>query len=377
MMLDNLTTPAPKMDDPKDGRNEMDLTDQGWGIPLQAFVCEACDWAFLVPAGDGAARCPHCSQGRLTRFESPQQINSPELLIDFSVSSARLEAAIRQFAQGIPFAPQDLSGEQLRKRLTRLFLPMWLVDSPVKANWKAEAGFDYQVVSHQEKYEQNRGAWSSQQVQETRIRWAPRLGRLDRSYLNLAAPALEQHAQLQAQLGLFDLKQARPYQPEKVAHSFVRLPNRSNLDAWNDVKPTLQSAAAEECRQASAADHIRQFSWQPNFGTPNWTLLLLPVYSSYYLDDEGVAQQVLIHGQTGVVNGDRRASLKRASKTTVGLLITAIVLFVIGLLLATAGALLPPALALGFAGIGLAFLLGFGSLTPLAVVWWFNRNQKG
>ena len=367
MMFDLQTQSTPEMENPKDA--------PGWGSALQALACQACGWSFL--AAEGAQRCPHCYQNRLGRFESEQQPNPPELLIDFSAPSARLDGAIRQFAQGIPFAPLDLNGENLRKRLTRLFLPMWLVDSPVKASWKAEAGFDYQVVSHQEKYEQNRGAWLSQQVQETRIRWEPRLGRLDRSYLNLAAPALEQHAQLQAQLGSFDFKQAKPYSPEKIGRAYVRLPDRSTKDAWNDVQPVLKSAAAEECRQASAADHIRQFSWQPVFEPPNWTLLLQPVYSSYYLDDEGLPRQVLIHGQTGVVHGDRRASLQRATKTTVGLLIAAVVLFVIGLLLATAGAVLPPALAIGLVGIGLAFLLGVGSLTPLVMVWWFNRDRAG
>jgi len=347
----------------------------GWGSPLQSLACQACGWSFLT--AEDAGRCPHCYQGSLSRFESEQPPSPPELRIDFSVPSTRLDGAINQFAQGIPFAPQDLNSENLRKRLTRLFLPMWLVDSQAKANWKAEAGFDYQVVSHQEKFEQNRGAWSSQQVQETRIRWEPRLGRLDRSYLNLAAPALEQHAQLQAQLGSFDLKQARAYQPEGIGRTFIRLPDRSTKDAWVDIQPVLQSAAAEECRRASAANHIRQFSWQPVFEPPHWTLLLLPVYSSFYLDDEGVARPLLIHGQTGAVHGDRRASLKRASKTTVGLMIAAVVLFVIGLLLATVGAVLPPALALGLVGIGLAFLLGVGSLTPLVMVWWFNRNQRG
>ncbi len=356
---------------------EIAQTTQDWGVSMQALVCEKCNWAYLVAEGEGTTRCPHCANDRLSSFENSQAIHPPELLIDFSVPAARLDAAIDRFGEGIPFSPQDLNGEQLRKRLTRLFLPMWLVDSQVKANWKAEAGFDYQVVSHQERYEQNRSIWSSQKVQETRIRWEPRLGRLEREYLNVAAPALEEYAQLQARLGSFDLKQARPYQPEGVAHSFVRLPDRSNVDAWIDVQPTLQSAAAEECRQACAADHIRQFSWQPAFEPPNWTLLLLPVFASYYMDDHGLIQQVLIHGQTGVIHGDRRASLKKASRITVGLLIASVVLFVIGLLLATAGAVLPPALALGLAGVGLAFLLGISSLAPLAVVWWFNRNQVG
>ena len=73
-------------------------------------------------------------------------------------------------------------------------VPVWLVDGEVQAEWRAEAGYHYQVVSHQDRYEDRRGGWSSREVKETRTRWEPRLGRLKRAYQNLRAPALEEQA---------------------------------------------------------------------------------------------------------------------------------------------------------------------------------------
>ena len=84
------------------------------------------------------------------------------------------------------------------------------------------------------------------------------------------------------------------------------------LNTSSDVEPALKSAAGEECRQAAGADYIRSFSWQPDFSNQNWTLLLMPVVSSYYIDDARIPQPVLFNGQDRATYGSRRASLKRA-----------------------------------------------------------------
>ena len=86
------------------------------------------------------------------------------------------------FSQGIPYPPADLSPENLQQRLQRLFIPAWLVDASALASWQAEAGFNYEVVSHQEKYSDTQGGWRTQEVKEPRVRWEPRLGKLERTY---------------------------------------------------------------------------------------------------------------------------------------------------------------------------------------------------
>jgi hypothetical protein len=356
---------------------------EAWGTGLTQLVCERCDWTFLASASSIGKSCPHCHRAALTALEnagaeqtaSTTGLPSPELVIPFNLTPGVLESSIQSFAKEIPFAPDDLTAPQLRSRLQAVYLPMWLVDSEVQATWQAEAGFNYEVVSHQEKYEENRGGWSTRQVNETKTRWEPRLGRLQRSYQNISAPALEEHRQLQAQLGPFELSHAQPYQLEAIQSALLRLPDRATQDAWTDAKPAFQEAAVEECRLAACADYLRHFSWQAEFQKQNWTLLLLPVYSTYYLDDENRPQPVLLHGQSGKISGLRRASSKRAQRTTITLLVIAAVLFLISLAVTTAAIFLPPALAIGVLGIVAALLVGLGGLIPLATVWWFNRGQ--
>jgi hypothetical protein len=252
---------------------------------------------------------------------------------------------------------------------------MWLVDSEVEAIWQAETGFNYEVVSHQDSFDQNRAGWVSREVTETRIRWEPRTGRLARPYQNIVAPALEEHHRLTQQVGRYELKQAQPYQPGAVADSFVRLPNRPPADAWPEAIPPIRAAASEECRRACRADHLREFRWSAQYANQNWTLLLLPIYATYYLDDQDRYQPVLIHGQTGRLQAPRRSSMRRARQVAFIILAVAGALFLLSLIVAAAGlALAPPLLVLGVIGLVIALGLGLLAITPIVIVWQFNRT---
>ena len=105
--------------------------------------------------------------------------------------------------------PATLRAATLQSRLQKLYLPRWLVDGDVQAEWQADAGFDYQVVSHQDRFDETKGDWQSEQLTETRVRWEPRLGRLQRHYDNVAAPAIEEDGALQKAIGDYDLQTSR------------------------------------------------------------------------------------------------------------------------------------------------------------------------
>jgi hypothetical protein len=328
-------------------------------------------------------RCPHCFAAALTFVPEPQgglaeklaYTSPPELVLPFSLSPERLSQAIATFARGIPFAPPDLNPKSLAARMKRVFLPQWLVDASLRATWQADMGFNYEVVSHQDRFSDSGGGWRSQEVKETRIRWEPRLGQLERVFPNLTAPALETHARLRGLVGDFDPATAQPYQSQMASTSFVRLPDRSPEDAWPDVLPGLQAAAALQCQQACSADHQRDFRWQPEITGRNWTLLLRPLYTTYYLDDHNQPQPVIINGQTGQASGVRRSSMKRAQRTALIILVIAVVLFAISAILALAGIAVPPLLPLGGVGVLMAVLVALGAVIPLALVWQYNRSQ--
>jgi hypothetical protein len=352
-----------------------------WGREYAAAVCEDCDWSFLIFPDLQTIYCPHCYQSTLKTIpegddrELPYN-RAPELVVPFQVTPELLDDSINKFASKIPFAPKDLTSQNLRSRLCRLFLPMWLVDAEVQARWWAEVGYDYKVVSHQAHYDDHQGGWSSREIEEGRIRWEPRLGRLERHYHNISTPALEEDMVIKQEMGAFKLGEAVEYQDKEIENSFVRLPNRDTKDAWVEATPAIQTAAAEECRQAAGADHIRQFSWKPQYSNTNWTLMLFPLYTTYYLDAEKVAQPVFIHGQTGQIRGVRRASMKRGQRVSLIILVIAVLIFLLSIILAVASVVLPILLVIGVFGFAIALLTAAGAVVPIALVWQFNHTQK-
>jgi hypothetical protein len=376
---------------------------EGWGMSLRAAVCENCDWSYLLPAGCSLPDCPHCFQAALAPLsdavEALPTVPPPEFVIPFALSDETLTRRVEAFARGIPFPPADLNAEALRSWLQAIFLPTWLVDAEVEALWEAEVGFTYQVVSHEEHYDDGRQGWVTRQVEETRIRWEPRVGRLHRTYHNVPAAALEEDAVLRERLGDWDEAAMEPYHSRFLHYgrndggdgrndghggrndgggdeaTMVSLPDRTPEDAWSAALPTVRKRAAEECRQAADADHLRQFRWKPTSVKRNWTMLLVPLYTTTYEDDEGQARVLLIHGQTGQIDGERRASTKRARRTALVIGIVALVMLGISLAVAATGLIVPPLAVVGGLGGLVALLVGAGALVPIVRVWLFNRRQ--
>jgi hypothetical protein len=350
-----------------------------WQLDLETAICEHCQWRMLVPSQCPPEVCPNCCHGPLALIpgglpEMPYPY-PPELAAPFEVTKQGLEEAVRGFASGIPFAPKDLNPAKLQARLRPVYLPMWLVDSSVTALWKAEAAYKYEVISHQEFYDGDRGRWTTREVKEPRLRWEPRLGRLKREYQNVLIPAVDDYERMQKLLGGFSLKQVLPYNPERVQQACIRLPDNTPQEIWNEAATAFQKTASGECQQACEADQIRQFRWKASFTRPNWTLLLLPVYASHYQDDQGQIHPVIFHGQTGKAVGKGRSSSKQASRTSLELFAAGAVLLALGLLLESINAsnqmlniISMSVLLIGMAGI-------IASAVPHIIVWDFNRRQ--
>ncbi len=359
--------------------DEISLLPAAWGRLMKLAVCEHCDWQFIFQGGQPLPFCPHCYHQSLVDLsqESGQQIDlyEPELILPLGFQSSQIQLIFQTFTGGNWFPPIDLSVKNLVCRSTLLYLPIWLVDSAVKATWKAEAGFNYQVLSHQDRFDDNRGGWSSQEVTETRIRWEARAGQLQRIYQNHTSPALNEHSALMQKVGLFDLSSAKPYDrmvlPEKGWSAC--LPNRSTTDSWSDAHLGFQASAAKECQMACQADALRNFAWEPEFSDQKWTLLLVPVFSTFYKDDEGKPQALLVNGQSGKLWGVKRASIQRARKTSFLLLAGAACIFIVSLLLSLAAVIFPPSLIMGVIGFLFSLVVGLLALVPFVVVWKTNQ----
>ncbi|MCL4265158.1 MAG: hypothetical protein KJ069_18220 [Anaerolineae bacterium] len=349
-----------------------------WQTDVALAGCEQCDWLYMLPPSRLPERCPHCGAAALAALDEttnkPVYTHPPELVLPFQVDPRQAQQKLLAFAKGTWFAPADLQGEKLNGRLQPLYLPLWLVDADVQAEWQAEMGFDYQVVSHQEEFQNNQ--WRTRQVKETRIRWEPRVGTLHRHYDNRVAPALEEQAAIEKKVGRFDRQEARPYQPDALTHAFARLPNRPPDDAWPDAQLALMQAAGEECQQAAAANHIRQYHWQPHFANTHWTQLLYPIYTTYYTDDDGKTHTLTIHGQTGRLAGRRLASMKKARRWSLLIGAVAAALFIVSFILLLAGLVYEVALAMAGLLFVVAVVTAVAAFIPILIAWYLNHHSQ-
>ncbi|MDM8530575.1 hypothetical protein QUF63_05340 [Anaerolineales bacterium HSG25] len=356
-----------------DSSNNLDAV---WGTDIEMVSCEVCYRSYLLPATDSQQNCPYCNgilvslSASTDNDENQLELSySPELCVPFAVDPDSLKKTLNSFVGSGWFPPGDLTSKNLRKRIQPLYMPRWLVDSEVQATWQAEVGFNYKAITHQDKFDDATGGWKSRQIKETRVRWEPRVGKLQRSYDNVSAPALEQHELPTSQ---YDLKSARPYKPAMLRQSLVMLPNRSPEDAWSEALPEFQSRAQKECRRACQVKHFRDFRWQAEYTQHNWTLLLLPLYVTYYLDDDKTPQPVFVHGQTGQLHSVHHASMKKAWRVT-GLIVgIATIIFVLSMLVGFFSVVLPPLAMIAMLGLFASMLVGLGAILPLSVAW-FNR----
>jgi hypothetical protein len=257
-----------------------------------------------------------------------------------------------------------------------MYLPYWLVDCDIKAEWEIEAGYEYEVISHREQYHQHQGGWQTERVTEQRVRWEPRLGHLNRRYHNIPVPALEDHRAISSLLGEFDHSDTIPYEVDLEQKTPIRLPDRNPEDAWGEAKPILQACAAEDCRQAAGADKQRNFRWRPEYRSQSWTLLLQPIYATYYRDDNNKQIPIYINGQSGQITGNRWSSMRRGKRASIWILGAAILLFLISIISGVVSLFAPPILPIAIVCFIAATLIALTSLIPIMIVWQYNRAQR-
>jgi hypothetical protein len=234
-------------------------------------------------------------------------------------------------------------------------------------------GYDYQVASSQEVF--HSGSWTTRRRTETRIRWEPRVGTVERSYQNLSVPALEEYASIQGGLGKFELEEASDYSSTKLEGASIRVPSLVPEAAWPLAKSGFDRLIARDCQIASDAQHVDEFIIKADYQNLNWTQLLLPVYTTAYRDESGKVYPILVHGQNGTILGIRRASQQQARIWSFGLAAVALVCFLLGLLLAAATTLLPLLGIISLLFFGGALFAGILAPIPAFWAWNFNRAQ--
>ncbi len=344
-----------------------------WGAALHPMGCPACKRAYLGEEAWAGQTCPLCARAKLQPQPVLLRPEAPELLTPFRYKLSDVRPSLERFVNEVWLRSDDFDTEKLLQRAVPIYWPAWLVDSEVIGDWQAEAGFDYQVKSSQETYA--KGGWSTRELVEQRIRWEPRLGQIRRFYNNVVSPALSEQKRLLKSTGSYRFDQAAAYQPEQAKGTLLWVPDLPPESAWPLAQTQLEEAAANECQQACGAQHIRNFRLRAEYESLRWTQQLLPLFVTWYTDDEGQPRVVYINGQSGIVGGVRLASQKKGWKLAGMILLAAVLALAAAIFFAALGVLFPPSTVLGgFLGI-VAMLIACTAIVPAAWPWQWNRSQ--
>ena len=344
-----------------------------WAQGLKTAGCPSCRQAFLIPDGGAGRLCPNCAQDHLAPQPARLRMEPPELVIPSQLQSAHLQSILSEFIRPVWLKPDDFTAANLYARLVKVYWPMWLVDSDITGAWQAEVGYDYQVKSSQEHY--NNGEWRSREVNETRIRWEPRIGSLVRRYNNISAPAISYHERRIKEVGSYSHEAAVSFELPHVGDSVIQLPDHPPESAWPMARSGLDQAAGIECQQAAGGQHIRNFQIEAQYDQVNWSQMLLPLYATYYSDDEGRRHPILINAQTGKTNGMRIASRKKGWLYGGILAGASLILLLLALLLFLLLAVFPPGGAIAAVLAFLAIALGAAAVAVILWPWQWNQRQ--
>lgn len=346
-----------------------------WHTEHQPAGCPHCRRTFLVPPDQTETTCPFCRQANLEKQPVRMRPAEPERMLPFQVGKVKLSTIYEQFISGIWIKPEDFSADRLLERTIPIFWPLWLVDCDISGHWQMEAGFDYQVQSTKESF--SGGEWQSRKQIENRVRWEPRLGKLKTRVDNVHVPALEEHRNREKMTGSYHLERAHSFMPDELGNALLEVPDLPPEDAWPLARPQVDKTAAHICAKAAGAQHQRNFAIKGDYQNLNWTQFLLPLYATYYRDDEGQTQVVIVNGETGKINGPRLASPKRGLKIAGIIAAGAGLLFVLALVGLLLTMVFPPAgIIAAFLGI-LGFATGIAAIIPAVWPGQWNRKQEG
>ena len=350
-------------------------TENVWGTDRIPMGCPHCQRVFLIPLQVGEPTCPLCHQGTLQSQDVRMRPAEPENLLPFRITRTDLGQIYDTFISPVWLKPQDLMTERLLKRTQAVFWPLWLVDTRVSGHWQMEAGFDYQVQSTKETY--SNGQWESRKQIEDRIRWEPRLGKLTTQVENVAVPALEEHENRQELTGGYHHEAAQAFSQQVLGDTVLELPDLPPEDAWPTAVPLIKNRLAGICASAAEAQHQRNFAVKASYHDQHWTQYLLPLFTTYYLDDDSQPNILMVNGETGTVQGPRMASQKKGNRIALILAAVSIIVFLLALFSFLLTTVFPPAAliaaVLGFLGL----ITGGAALVPLIWPAQWNRKQRG
>ncbi|TYB83146.1 TFIIB-type zinc finger domain-containing protein [Maritimibacter fusiformis] len=286
----------------------------------RVLSCPNCGAQVEFDANTHAAECPFCATPVVTDTGTHRHIK-PRGLLPFALQEREARAAMTDWLGRLWFAPNGLK-EYARKgrKMQGIYVPFWTFDADTKSSYRGERGTVYYVT----KTVMRDG--KQVQVQEQRIRWSPRSGRVARFFddvLVLASKSLPKR--FTDGLQPWDLAALEPYRPEYLAGYRAEGYTVELPEGYDQARLYMDQIILRDVKFDIGGDRQRVHSVDTTISDVTFKHILLPVWLAAY-KYRGKTYRFVVNGRSGKVQGERPWSgWKIAFAVIAGLIVAGIV----------------------------------------------------
>ena len=338
----------------------LDQSERGWGVERKSIQCESCNAVLSARAGELSTTCPFCGSNRVVGHTALHDSIRPGYLVPSTVDEQRCTTVVKEWLGKGWMHPSTLRRVDAIGRFTGAYLPFWVFDARIEAQWRAEVGHE------KERRQYRDGKWET----ETVIEWRWENGQVHVPIDNLLICGTDKVSTvLLERLYPYELDKLTVYDAGYLAGWQAQAHDIQLKPAWEVGKQRMREQAKDACYRDIPSTHVRNFSVTADFEDERWRYVLLPAYLATYAFDKET-YHVMVNGQTGTVTGQKPVAWLRvwlaialalAPGTLGGLLGLVLLAFGVGVVV------LPIAFILFVAGLIIAIYIYKRSVDSLSV----------
>lgn len=294
-------------------------------LATQLVTCPQCGAETQLRDGVVADACAFCATSLVSVDAHAGRLIRPRALVPFGLTRNAAQERFRAWIGGLWFAPNALkttvrSAEGVRG----VYLPCWTFDARTSSGYQGSRGIDRQVA---EQRRDSNGRVVT--VIRTVTDWYPASGRVDVPFDDVLVPASRSVPDnLSPVLASWDVSALVPYSDDYIAGFTLEAYGIGLEPGFEKAKVQIDEIIEGAIRADIGGNHQRIDHVDTRYDDVRFKHILLPAWiCSYRFRDK--AWQVVVHGQTGVVRGDRPYS---PWKIVFAVLCTLVVVAVIALL---------------------------------------------
>lgn len=270
----------------------------GWGAERKSIRCTKCGAETTFDPGVSASRCAFCATPAVVEAPVHTDHVRPAGLLPFAVDRNTAVQRFRSWVSSLWFRPNDLKTKSSVTQMQGVYVPFWTFDALTHNSWRAEAGYRYTVQVPT--VVNGKPAMRT----ETRIRWEPASGFLEKFFDDVPVPASKGLPPgLARGVEPFPTGGLVPYDPQYLSGFLAEEYAVDLPDAAASARDRMTKDIYAACGAQVPGDTYRNLSVSTSWSGLTCKNALLPLWISAY-QYGGKPFRFLVNGVTGKVSGN-------------------------------------------------------------------------